>query len=1410
MARPAAEIALLQRLPHTDPVEAVQGLDALHERLPSMGDPQRLRALAQALPREIATLDPNVAMALHGVASALVEHEPRIPTDLAKLEPWLRVQWLRMAISAGSELAESLLDDTTLRHVVHEWSLDRVLSPKRLIERLCTAEDPRLRREGLQRLRPAVERLAIGTDDALTRLLALARDERAELRRPAIEMLGEGWLGEPPPAAARARDAIVLEALNDVDPAVAKAAACAIAGQVGAHRDALWERLVDRQAPLELRVTILDRLGPGAQDEELPLVLEIAAEEPLGLGPAVRRFLLAAHRHGVFLRARHLDALLVHFDVHRGWTSEQLCRVTHIVRHELIEALRALSPDDERWVRRAGLLAQSLSPAAPGLIAEVLRQTSATEVAVAMLGAAGRNPDFDDEAALLRWLPTLPEVVVGVLGVKGGDNAASALLDLIEQPLTPPELRAQALPALWAVTRQRATLPLRLSAALGPHDSGLLRATFLPSRDGTVAELVAEAPWPAIDAHRLDRLARLDALCGSGDDRFMPTVEALLREQFREYVAQALAGDFSIKRFAMPQLEQKIFRYGRHLVAAGRHVRRFIDRAPQTGRDLVLRMACDWLAQEPSVSITVALLETIGRQKPDRAALRTIMPLWRHGHREVQRAAIETILLADRGARGLELSLCRLVEHDEPRIVTQALGAVASYEARWAEPLALAALSHPHMGVKKAAAQALAVVASAQAVPTLLGWLAHHDNPGFRGGLVSALERAAGPSLVAVVVAAIERETESRRVELLCRVLSGRLPLAAALRLARSSLPIHAELVERCLAGSLRLSDHGPATLARRLHRASLRPKATRPDDPTARLRIEGFSVEAATQLVGRRNAENEAEVRTVVRAGLADWITWLKAVDPIPADALAVVLDAAQELSDEHADALLDLVERVEAPDSDATAKFIERNLVAASVAPHRKLRAVRMVRALPVSPALGGRRRYDLLGHLGAVRSEEDLWQSLEHCRVRPQAREEIAALVSHALKVPARAKREAAALTELRQQCSEFFGWPIERRREWLSGVLRTRPLGLPPDDRIEPARPRRPRLRSADRRQQLLAELDAESRADRDRAAAELMDWSDVADDRPRVLAAFLGGHVTLSAAHRRALAPLLAKWPTEAGARERAATLLPDVPVRGRAALVSSWLQAWESGAAPVEPELIRLCRSPLAEIALARANNGDPGLLHLLGPSNSLATRTIIEALEQRYPEQVESLRYRPPDDEAPAADSDPDDPLAGRDLEGLAALIKEKGVDKGLAVRAVHALADHGERAIAPLAQLVTDRRPPVRSAALRALRKVAPREVTLPATARALAMESRKDVIGQLMKSLGHGKYEPALSTMLDYLGHRELSVRDTAREAIVAYGPDIVPTLRRLARRARPDRRRAIEAVVARLETVPGGEG
>ena len=68
--------------------------------------------------------------------------------------------------------------------------------------------------------------------------------------------------------------------------------------------------------------------------------------------------------------------------------------------------------------------------------------------------------------------------------------------------------------------------------------------------------------------------------------------------------------------------------------------------------------------------------------------------------------------------------------------------------------------------------------------------------------------------------------------------------------------------------------------------------------------------------------------------------------------------------------------------------------------------------------------------------------------------------------------------------------------------------------------------------------------------------------------------------------------------------------------------------------------------------------------------------------------------------------------------------------------------------------------------------------------------------------MASLGHGRHEPALPALLERLTDRDYRVRQGARDALLAWGREIVPALRHAARRARPDRRPYYAALIDEL--------
>jgi HEAT repeat protein len=1260
-------LATLSGRPWPDALVAVQQTLA---QLDSCGDPQRLSAIAGALPRHVVPLAPELCLALRQLALALARAgaDPRLPEDLEQLEPRLQIAWLQVRLTTLEDATPlAAIDDLELLRALTsgmspsrtdlqwitawarpgwdsraEWGPLDAAAPLALLLRMARAADARLRAWVPPLLGPAITRLALTGAQAFECLSALAEDPEPSIRLDVFRALREPWLCALSPAAQSHRDELVQAGLRDRDARIVhECIDLAVSLERRAWLIALACEL-DRQDGVP--ASALAKLGAIATEEDLELALLLAGEDPLRFGPAARQLLLAAHRHGAFVREPMIPAILEAFDHHLEWTGEELVRVTHIPRVYLIEVLGKLDAGDRRWIRRAKILGAcaglGASLGAAQLLGELLARTDDLAIAGALIDAAGRLPEYTDEAALLDWLPRNPEHVIPVLRVKGSAASARRLQALVEDPHCPEYLRPLALDGLWALADERRVLQRELSAKLGPRASGLLSKTHLATRDDLAADILCDPPWRPTPDHELEPLLVLTSLCASGERRFLPEVTRRFRAIVHGYVREALAGDFTIKRLRLPELEHHIYLYGCHLIAHGRSVRRFTDDGPENGRDLVLALALDWLHESPAPPICVALLETIARHEPVGANLRSIERFSRHGDVEVRRAAIEALLAAGESARGLELSLCRLSAADDPRIIRQALAGAARFSAVWAEPLVIAALRNPDMGVKKAAAEALGVIATRRSIPALIEWLGHHDNVAFRAALLQALQKAAGASAApAILVEALVDAGEQRRRSLLQQALTGLLPMPAVLRLARSSHPSSQALVEAVLASEVKLAD-GYGTLERltaALHRTKVR-SLPAIDDPTQRLRIEGFSAAAALALVDLLEPQHSTReilglALAVVRADLAEWTTWL-GEQPIPhAGALELVLRAATSENVEQLDRLLDLIERVgaRAVSPQALARFVRVCLIGSSSNAQRNARALTLVRASAVSPDVSGIERFGLLRQLGAVRTRADLDACLSACRIGPNLADHSKDLLTEALAIPPTRTDEARelgpermrALVQLREGARDWHRIDPAKASAWLSEALAARPLDLPalPEPalpELEPAFVPRSRA-DLDRLHATLADRDPRVRQ---RAAALILAWPDArtigAGWRP-VLDAYLAGDIDLDD-HRAQLASLLDAWPDTRDRQVRALALLPCLDHQQRLHMLTVWIAAWDRGELALElDELLRpINQELLIPSARARAELGDFRLLRFLRRSDSLALRALVEQVRER------------------------------------------------------------------------------------------------------------------------------------------------------------------------------------------------
>ena len=296
---------------------------------------------------------------------------------------------------------------------------------------------------------------------------------------------------------------------------------------------------------------------------------------------------------------------------------------------------------------------------------------------------------------------------------------------------------------------------------------------------------------------------------------------------------------------------------------------------------------------------------------------------------------------------------------------------------------------------------------------------------------------------------------------------------------------------------------------------------------------------------------------------------------------------------------------------------------------------------------------------------------------------------------------------------------------------------------------------------------------------------------------------MAGELELDSKTLAKLARRLEVWPSAATAHASGRALLPHLDRNQRRRFLPEWIAAWTAGTPEAAELLRRVGQDLLIPHARVRAEAGDYALLELLCPDRSTALAELVAFVDARASELVAHLRVDHPteleDGEAPY---DVHDPLEALDPRGLVALIEARDTELGLAVRAVHVLTRRGAGSANAIEALTLDSRPRVRSAALRSLRKLVPKPRSLAATARVLEIETRREAIRGLVASLGHGRHLPSAEALLEHTLHRDRKIRETARDVLRAWGPEVLPTLRRSARRARADRRRELEAFLDEL--------
>ncbi|MEU7870148.1 HEAT repeat domain-containing protein [Dactylosporangium sp. NPDC049140] len=1057
---PPAVVGLLLR--HDDAGLRHLGWVRLAERIarPETGEAE-LAELGALLP---AGLDgpPETALVAAGVHYRLWPYVPRPRRPRwrpAELPVRVRVAWLR---------AELVNEPATVRREPAGELLYQAVAgvdavggpdPAALIRELVDRPDPvlhaaalRLIREGLHAglLAPARAREYIG------RLLATPAVAVAALRE-----LAEPWAALV--ALPRERLRAVLAAGSPVEAGSAGVpveaslvdAALAAAARHG-HADLLRDLVADEGAPPRARQRALAALGELAERDDIGALTALAAADPLLLGGPAVACLRAMHRRGRLPGGDDAAAVVSLALADHTVSADEVATILFTCRREAFGALTAAGPDDETWPRRLDLLVGLARQGGDDLpigdaITEGLAGASRPEPFLAALRTLRHTPA---ETAVLDTLPRAPEAALDALEAIGGPATAAALAaglglsprggepeadDAIAAYLRP--VRHRALELLWHLTdeteRRRAILtrldprdlPGRIVIDLGaadPQELALLGAGFDP--DDPVAALV--------------RLAR------NGDAGSVPIIADLLARIVADLAAARepggpkppgdwFDGDRPAGEPAVPEpVVAAVHALGRRLHDRGK-IRPvcLLDAADAeaAGHALVATVALD-LVERPDVpdrerAILLALL----RRAPYPATRARIHRLLRHRDRHVRKHAIAAIAGAGADAEALSASLIALTAAGDAQTVRQALLALGRVRARWAAPAIAAGLDHPAMNVKKTAAAVLVDAGAPAAVPKLLFWLGHHDNPGLRATLVEALRAILGAAYAATVLAAAEQAGDDRGRELLLAGLGRVLEARAVNALAQQGSPVAPMLLALVAAGRVGLAGGTVEDLAAQLAAHGIavpvRPApgtGDRPDGGVDSLVRDGWTDEAALQAVDRherRSGRPPADQAARLRPLLADWLRLAEA-EPVARRAIlrftlavcpAPWSAAEVETFTRAAPTLLAGLSAAGGDDRDALLAVL--GAVAPKLSAAAALDAIARLRALPAAPA-GRRSLLALLRRCGAVLTRGDVERSLAAARLGADPWLAETEVLREAFAVPTAApseKAEAAAPSE-----------------------------------------------------------------------------------------------------------------------------------------------------------------------------------------------------------------------------------------------------------------------------------------------------------------------------------------------------------------------------------------------------------
>ncbi|MCZ4124540.1 HEAT repeat domain-containing protein [Streptomyces sp. H39-S7] len=1052
---------------HADPRIRYLGLTLLTERITSDRAPGDAESagFAALLPRSLAG-PPEAVLALAGLYERLGQHldgRPWPAWRAARLPVRVRIAWLRAELLNDAAVLRTEPPGELLYQAMRGVSVAGAHRPGQLVDELVRAGDPvlaaaalRLARQGLHAglLAPALVR------DHVVRLLDAPG---AEVTADALRELAEPWAVLDPLPAGRLSPFLGSAAANAGGEA-AQAALTAAARH--GHRHLLLRVVDDPDLPPALRRRAMELLGGQADRGDVSRLTASAAADPLLLAAPAVTCLRDLHRRGHFPTEADVPAIiglaLADHSVPPGEVATILFTCRRAVLRVLLDQETAAGPDPDRSRRLDLLVALAGQGAESGeeragkeragekqdgekqdgenqvregrsdegrtdepRIGEAITRLLASAPAEpgAVLDAIRRLRYTGAEDAVLALLPTAPAAALDTLEAIGGPRTVTALregLGLTEGQhagTIAPHLRVvrdRALELLWLLTtdpEQRRTLLDRLDAADLPRRI----AADLGGPDERELALLSSHLDPDEPVASLCRLAAhggpgtLPALA----DLLLRVVAGLAAEEASGAARPVQAGPCVNEPEVPHEVLNALSALGSRLHARGRiRPACLLDAATarEAGHALVASLVLD-LLDRPGVTDgeRTILLELLLRA-PYPHTRRRVHRLLRNRDPQVRKHVIALLARDTAGddAQALSASLIALITTrnvQDVQTVRQALRALGHARARWAAAAITGCLDHPSMNIKKTAAGVLARAGTPAAVPKLLFWLGHHDNPGLREALIAALRAILGHAYAATVLAAAERTTghasgeEARARELLLSGLDGELSARSVLALDHQASPVVPVLLSLVAAGRIRLAAGAVEELASAMARHEVavspggRPAQDAQHDADVRsLTTRGWDPAVAVRIAERPEPPGDEQL-AALRPLLADWLR-LAAADPATRGAVLRLTGClcpapwtAEELTvlSRHTEVVLgELADQPSGPapaDRDVLLAVLEA--AAPKLSPVGVAALAEAVRALPPAPA-GDRSTLTLLRRCDAVLVRADLDQALAAARL------------------------------------------------------------------------------------------------------------------------------------------------------------------------------------------------------------------------------------------------------------------------------------------------------------------------------------------------------------------------------------------------------------------------------------------